>query len=195
MTIQLFNSILTMTTILKITTDIDKILPKKHLFNTAIYSNNYIVEHNKYNTKFKNMNEYHNIKCWKSHCIFDYHLEHENDDNMIFNLDFTINKEDKDNTFIKIDYLEINNDYYNKKYFDYSNLKILLKNDEVKLIRISLINFIENWAIKKNIKKIIMEIHSNLERYNEEFKDLGFIIIENKKLFNPYWIEIEKELK
>ena len=40
-----------------------------------------------------------------------------------------------------------------------------------------------------------MEIHSNLERYNEEFKDLGFIIIENKKLFNPYWIEIEKELK
>ena len=43
MTIQLFNSILTMTTILKITSDIDKILPKKHLFNTAIYSNNYIV--------------------------------------------------------------------------------------------------------------------------------------------------------
>jgi hypothetical protein len=195
MTIQLFNSILTMTTILKLSTDINKILPKKHLFNTAIYSTNYIVEHNKYNTEFRNLNEYHNIKCWKSHCIFDYHIEDENDNNRIFNLDFIINNEDVDNTFIKIDYLEINNDFYNKKFFDYSNLRILLQNDEVKLIRISLINFIENWAIKKNIKKIIIELHSNLERYNEEFKDLGFNIVENKKLLNQYWIEAVKELK
>lgn len=195
MTIQLFNSILTMTTILKLSTDINKILPKKHLFNTAIYSTNYIVEHNKYNTEFRNLNEYHNIKCWKSHCIFDYHIEDDNDNNRIFNLDFIINKEDVDNTFIKIDYLEINNDFYNKKFFDYSNLRILLKNDEVKLIRISLINFIENWAIKKNIKKIIIELHSNLERYNEEFEELGFNIVENKKLLNQYWIEAMKELK
>jgi hypothetical protein len=184
-----------MTTILKLSTDINKILPKKHLFNTAIYSTNYIVEHNKYNTEFRNLNEYHNIKCWKSHCIFDYHIEDENDNNRIFNLDFIINNEDVDNTFIKIDYLEINNDFYNKKFFDYSNLRILLQNDEVKLIRISLINFIENWAIKKNIKKIIIELHSNLERYNEEFKDLGFNIVENKKLLNQYWIEAVKELK
>ena len=193
MTIQLFNSILTMTTILKITTDIDKILPKKHLFNTAIYSNNYIVEHNKYTLKFSNSIEYHNLKCWKSYCIFNYHIENENDNNMIFNLDFIINKDNRDNNFIKIDYLEITNDFYNKKYYDYS--KNLLNDDEVKLILYSLITFIENWAIKKNIKKIKIEIHSNLERYNEEFKHLGFIIKENKKLFNSNWIEIEKELK
>lgn len=193
MKIQKFNSILTMATVIKLSTDINKLISKKHLFNTAIYSNNYIVEHNKYTLKFSNSIEYHNLKCWKSYCIFNYHIENENDNNMIFNLDFIINKDNRDNNFIKIDYLEITNDFYNKKYYDYS--KNLLNDDEVKLILYSLITFIENWAIKKNIKKIKIEIHSNLERYNEEFKHLGFIIKENKKLFNSNWIEIEKELK
>ena len=184
MTIQIFNSILTLSTVLKLSTDINKLIPKKKLFN--IYSNNYIVEHNK---QIRDSIEYHNIKCWKSNCIFNYHIENEKDDNMIFSLDFSIY-----DTFIKIDYLDINNDFYNKKYFDYSKLKILLTNDEVKLLRVSLINFIENWAIKKNINKIITEIHINLERYNAEFKELGFVIItENKRILNPYWIEIEKE--
>ena len=58
MTIQIFNSILTLSTVLKLSTDINKLIPKKKLFN--IYSNNYIVEHNK---QIRDSIEYHNIKC------------------------------------------------------------------------------------------------------------------------------------
>jgi len=192
MTIQLFNSLAAMTTVLKVSIDINKfILP------FFIFSNNFVLEHKYYNTKFRNSIEYHNIKCWKSKCILNYHIEDDYDNNRIFKLDFSINNDDtnKNNSFIKIDYIDINNDFYNRKYYYYSKTKKLLNNDEVKLIIISLIKFIENWAIKKNIKKIIIEIHSNLERYNEEFKDLGFIITENKCLLNHYWVVIEKQLK
>ena len=190
MTIQLFNSILTMTTILKITSDIDKILPAKHLLNTALYSNNYIVEQNNYN--IRNLIEYHNIRCWKSNCIFNLYIENPDNDNMIFSLDFSINKDDINNTFIKIDYMNINNDFYDKK--DKINKKILL-DDETNLIRISLLKFIENWAIKENIHKIIIDIHSNLERYNYELLNLGFIPNFSKKCkLNTFWIEAEKKL-
>ena len=192
MTIQLFNSLAAMTTVLKVSTNINKfILP------FFIFSNNFVLEHKYYNTKFRNSIEYHNIKCWKSKCILNYHIEDDYDNNRIFKLDFSINNDDtnKNNSFIKIDYIDINNDFYNRKYYYYSKTKKLLNNDEVKMIRMSLIKFIENWALKKNINKIIMDIHSNLERYNEEFKDLGFIITENKCLLNHYWVVIEKQLK
>ena len=210
MTIQLFNSLVDMTSLLRISTNINKfILP------FVIFSNNFVLKHSDYNIKFRNSVEYHNIKCWKSNCILNYHIkdEDEDDNNRIFKLDFTIN-----DSFIKINYLDINNDFYNKKYnyyyiSDYNNYisyynkkynkkynyyyksNSLLTNDEVKMVRMSLIKFVENWGIKKNINKIIIDIHSNLERYDEEFKDLGFNITENKCLLNPYWFIAEKQLK
>ena len=190
MTIQLFNSLVDMTSLLRISTNINKfILP------FVIFSNNFVLKHSDYNIKFRNSVEYHNIKCWKSNCILNYHIEDEDDNNRIFKLDFTINNDDTNNRFIKIDYLDINNDFYNRKYNYYYKSNSLLTNDEVKLVRMSLIKFVENWGIKKNIKKIIIDIHSNLERYNEEFKDLGFNITENKCLLNPYWFIAEKQLK
>jgi len=201
MTIQLFNSILTMTTSLKLSTDIHAIIPKHNFFNTPIYSNNnYIVKHNNYNTRFRNSIEYHNIKCWKSKCISNYYIDNDNEDNTIFSLDFNINKDDINNHFIKIDYLEINNDFYDNKYTHYYDKtyrirNIIINDEENKLIRRSLINFIENWAIKENISKIIIDIHSNLERYNYELKDEGFIPTDKKCLLNPYWIEAEKIIK
>ena len=187
MTIQLFNSLVDMTSLLRISTNINKfILP------FVIFSNNFVLKHSDYNIKFRNSVEYHNIKCWKSNCILNYHIkdEDEDDNNRIFKLDFTIN-----DSFIKIDYLDINNDFYNKKYNYYYKSNSLLTNDEVKMVRMSLIKFVENWGIKKNINKIIIDIHSNLERYDEEFKDLGFNITENKCLLNPYWFIAEKQLK
>jgi hypothetical protein len=190
MTIHFVRSLLTLTNIIKLTTDIDKILPAKHLLNTALYSNNYIVEQNNYN--IRNLIEYHNIRCWKSNCIFNLYLENPDNDNIIFSLDFSINKDDINNTFIKIDYMNINNDFYDKK--DKINKKILL-DDETNLIRISLLKFIENWAIKENIHKIIIDIHSNLERYNYELLNLGFIPNFSKKCkLNTFWIEAEKKL-
>ena len=190
MTIHFVRSLLTLTNIIKLTTDIDKILPAKHLLNTALYSNNYIVEQNNYN--IRNLIEYHNIRCWKSNCIINLYIENPDNDNMIFSLDFSINKDDINNTFIKIDYMNINNDFYDKK--DKINKKILL-DDETNLIRISLLKFIENWAIKENIHKIIIDIHSNLERYNYELLNLGFIPNFSKKCkLNTFWIEAEKKL-
>ena len=190
MTIQLFNSLVDMTSLLRISTNINKfILP------FVIFSNNFVLKHSDYNIKFRNSVEYHNIKCWKSNCILNYHIEDEDDNNRIFKLDFTINNDDTNNRFIKIDYLDINNDFYNRKYNYYYKSNSLLTNDEVKMVRMSLIKFVENWGIKKNINKIIIDIHSNLERYNEEFKDLGFNITENKCLLNPYWFIAEKQLK
>ena len=190
MMIYFLRSLLTLTNIIKLTTDIDKILPAKHLLNTALYSNNYIVEQNNYN--IRNLIEYHNIRCWKSNCIFNLYLENPDNDNIIFSLDFSINKDDINNTFIKIDYMNINNDFYDKK--DKISKKILL-DDETNLIRISLLKFIENWAIKENIHKIIIDIHSNLERYNYELLNLGFIPNFSKKCkLNTFWIEAEKKL-
>ena len=190
MVIYFLRSLLTLTAILKLTTDIDKILPAKHLFNTALYSNNYIVEQNNYN--IRNLIEYHNIRCWKSNCIFNLYIENPDNDNIIFSLDFSINKDDINNTFIKIDYMNINNDFYDKKN---KIKKILLLDEETNLIRISLLKFIENWAIKENIHKIIIDIHSNLERFNYELLNMGFIPNFSKKCrLNPFWIEAEKRL-
>jgi len=140
-----------MTTILRLSTDINLFVPKSTFFNTPFISKKYIVKHTNYNTMFCNSIEYHNLKCWKSYCIFNNRIDNFNEDNMIFLLEFNINKNDINNPYIKIDYLQVNN-------------------DENKIIIKSLMNYIENWAIKENINKIIINI--NL---------LGFIPT-NKKL-------------
>lgn len=140
MTIQLFNSILTMTTILRLSTDINSFIPKSTIFNTPFISNKYIIKHYKYKTFFRDYIEYHNLKCWKSYCIFNNYINNFNEDNMVFLLEFNINKNDINNPNIKIDYLQVNN-------------------DENKIIIKSLMNYIENWAIKENINKIIININ------------------------------------
>ena len=51
---------------------------------------------------------------------------------MIFSLDFNINKDDN---IIKIDYLYVNNDFFDIKYKEYfQNRNKILKHDETKLI-------------------------------------------------------------
>ena len=188
MTIQFFNSILTMTTFLNLNTEITN----NYILKTPLISNSYIIKHYNYNTKFRNNIEYHNLKCWNSKCILKFYFENFNDENTIFYLDYSINKEN-DNNIIKIDNIYVNNDFYDNKYRDFfENRKSLLKNDETKLILKSLINFIENFAKKNNINKIVIDIHNNLERFNYELKNLGFIITERISLINPFWLEAEK---
>ena len=197
MTIQLFNSILTMTTSLILSNDINSILPKPNIFNTPIFSNKYIVKHNSYNTLFHNSIEYHNIKCWRSICIFHYYINDSNN-NELFKVDFKVNKNDINNSFIQIDYFEVNNDYYDKKYnsiYPNQDIKIILTDDETKLIKKAVLKFIENFAIKQNINKIIMDVHSNLYRYKYELEEEGFTITNNKCYLNPFLIQIEKIIK
>jgi hypothetical protein len=192
MTLQIFNSLLTMTSVLRLTTDLNSI-PKKNILNTPILSNKFVVKHNYYNMIYKNNIEYHNLKCWKSICLFDFNLENQKDENLIFVLEFNINKDDINNQFIKIDNIIINNDFYDNKHNEiYKNLFFHLNNDETKLISTNLITFLENYAIKNKINKIIIDIHSNLERFNYELKELGFIPTNRKCLLNPFWIEAEK---
>ena len=134
---------------------------------------------------YKNNIEYHNLKCWKSICFLNFDLENQKDENLIFLLEFNIN-----NQFIKIDNIIINNDFYDNIHNEiYKNLFFHLNNDETKLINISLITFLENYAIKN---KIIIDIHSNLERFNYELKELGFIPTNRRCLLNPFLIEAEK---
>jgi hypothetical protein len=140
MTIQLFNSILTMTTILRLSTNINSFVPKYTFYNIPFVSKKYIVKHTNFKTMFCNSIEYHNLKCWKSYCIFNNHIDNFNQDNMVFLLEFSINKNNINDIYIKIDYLEV-------------------KNDKNKIIIRSLINYIENWAIKENIDKIIIDIN------------------------------------
>jgi len=187
MTIQLFHSILTLSNFLKL-----NLIDNSYKFN--FLNKKYILKNNYYNTILNDNIEYHNLKCWNSICFFDYHMENFNDNNMIFSLDFSINKEEINETFIKINYLYVNNDYYDIKYNEYFNLEKrtkLLIESETKLIIKSLFSFIENIAKKENINKIIIDIHSNLERYEYELKELGFII-NDKNTENSFWIQAEK---
>jgi hypothetical protein len=185
MTIHLFNSLLTMINILQMTTDLNTI-PFK---NSNIFSNKFVVEHSNYNTIFSDNKVYHNLKCWKSNCLFSMYLENDNKDNQIFSLDFLIDKYDN---YIKIENIIVNNDFYENKYKEYFTHKKVLKPDETKLIYKTLIKFVENYAIKERCNRIIIDIHNNLERYNEELKEFGFKPTNKTCLLNPFWIEAEK---
>jgi len=97
----------------------DKILLKKTIVNNSQY-----------------------IESWQSKCLFNYYFQEFSNYNKIFTLDLKIN-----NDILKIKYLSINNDYYDKTLDINYNYKLT---DE------------ETRQIKKenNIKKIII----NLER-------------------------------
>lgn len=177
MTVQLFNSLFSMISTLSLTTDINSFNPK---LKTPFFSNKFVVKHDYYNAKYLNSNVlYHNIKCWKSNCIFYNYIEDDNEYNLIYLMDFNINRNNINDCFIKIDYLFVDDNY-------------LLKTEENKIVIKSLIKFIENWAIKEKINKIIIDVHNNLERYNNEFKELGFVITYRQSLLNPYWFIAEK---
>ena len=104
---------------------------------------------------------------------------------------YSINK----NNILKIDYLSVNNDFYDTKQLSYDNdLKIILAKEETTLLNKYLIKYIENISKSKNITKIIIDVHNNMERFNLELKDLGFILTDNRCEDNPYWFKAEKNL-
>lgn len=103
---------------------------------------------------------------------------------------FSLNYYIKDNN-IKIDYLNINNDYYSNKF----NENKILTNNEYKLLKEAIFNYIETIAYKNDNQKLIIDIHNNLERYNYELKEIGFINTNRRCFDNHFWIEAEKILK
>jgi len=185
----LFNTLASMIAALSLNANLHTVNPKFNILQEPILSNKFVVNHNYFNTNYRNLVEYHNIICWKSNCIFHNHIEKDNEYNLIYLMDFNINKNNYDDHYIRLNYLYVNNDFYEKK----NNKTIkLLNDDETKMVLKALIKFIENWAIKEKINKIIIDVHSNLERYNSEFKDLGFILANKVSLLNPHWVEAVK---
>lgn len=186
----LFNTLTSMVAALSLSADIYTDIPKFNILREPILSNKFVVNHNYFNMNYRNLVEYHNIICWKSNCIFHNHIEKNNEYNIIYLMDFNINKNNYNDHHIKINYLYINNDFYEKK-SNNANIK-LLNDNETETVLKSLIKFVENWAIKEKINKIIIDVHSNLERYNCEFKKLGFILTNKVSLSCPFWIEAAK---
>jgi hypothetical protein len=153
----------------------DKILLKKTIVNNSQY-----------------------IESWQSKCLFNYYFQEFSNYNKIFTLDLKIN-----NDILKIKNLSINNDYYEKileinynynyYHYDYNKYKNKLTDEETRQIKKFIFDYIMNYSKENNIKKIIINIHSNLERYNLELKDEGLIPNYKIKLYsNPYWIQAEK---
>jgi N-acyl-L-homoserine lactone synthetase len=133
------------------------------------------------------INNYINIHSWKSKCLYTMYFDDYSNDNKIFTLDLKINKD-----IIKIKHLSINNDYYEKT-LGIQNYLNKLNDEETQQIKTFIFDYIMSYSKENNIKKIVINIHSNLERYYHELKDEGFVPnYEIKCYSNPYWIKAEK---
>ena len=131
-------------------------------------------------------NNYINIHSWKSKCLYNMYFDDYSNDNKIFTLDLKINKD-----IIKIKYLSINNDYYEKTL----GIQNYLNDEETQQIKTFIFDYIMSYSKENNIKKITIDIHSNLKRYNYELKDKGFVPNYKIKCYsNPCWIKAEKNI-
>jgi hypothetical protein len=142
-------------------------------YTIDINSTNYILKQD-ITSDLKN----YSLKCWLSTST---HKSYNNNYS-IFSLDLIINDDN-----IKIEHLSINNDYYD-------NIKNLSKN-EVLMLRKVIFDYIEDLAISKNKTKIIIDIHNNMKRFDNELKDEGFVNSFNRCIDNYFWFETVKEIK
>jgi hypothetical protein len=151
-----------------------------------IYSKKIILK-----TDINNFNNIYSFKAWSDSVIHflnvNIYTTIYDTYNYIFNLDLI---ENNDN--IKIKDLSINNDYYSNKNYIYNKL---LSDNEFLSLKKSIFNYIEDFAISKNKSKIIIDIHTNMKRFNYELKDEGFIITNIFCNDNYYWCEAVKEIK
>ena len=147
-----------------------------NLYNCkCIYENRIAIQH--YLEKNKNI-----IRIWRTKSLFDYWFDdfHYCHRNFIGSCDYTIH-----DTYIKIDYLYINDGKNNNLYDNPLN-----EYESEELIK-SLINFIKTIAIKENKNKIIIDVHENLRLYEKYYYYNGFDITNRKCINNPFWIEVE----
>lgn len=163
-----------------------KYIPKVNKLNLII-NDRYIVK----KTMFDNYK--YNYLCWKSKCLSNYYFDEYSYNKKIFTLDFRITKD-----ILKIKHLSINSDYNDKNSITYNtdNDRVKLTEEEKIEVKNVVFDIIKETANKNNINKVVIDIHNNLERYNEELKDEGFIVnYDNKYYSNPNWIQAEKIIK
>ncbi len=75
------------------------------------------------------------------------------------------------------------------------NERIILTDYEYISLKEAIFNYIEMTAYKNGKTKLIIDIHNNMERYEYELKDIGFIKTDRRCLDNSFWYEAEKILK
>ena len=144
----------------------------------CIYENRIAIEH----YLKKNMKV---VRIWRTKSLFDYWFDDFKHcgKNFIGALDYTIH-----DTYIKIDYLCINNseikNMYNNPLDQYESEDLIT----------SLINFIKIIAKKENKDKIIIDVHENLRLYEKYYYYNGFDITNRKCIPNPFWFEAEINL-
>lgn len=124
------------------------------------------------------------LRFWKSKKEMDI-------DNIIGCLDYYI----EDDYCIKIDYMSIRDKFDSNHILNYNtnNYSILEDNDAIELKK-AMIQYLEIIAKENNIKKIIIDVHNNLNYYNHYYKDLGFILTNKRCFDNPFWFQTEKLL-
>ena len=155
-----------------------------------IYGDKYLLK----TTIFDNFK--YNFLCWKSKCLYNLYFNEYSYNRKIFALDFNITKD-----ILKIKHLSINNDYNDKtimtynKYHDCADNKLILSTQESNEVKRYVFDLIYDTAINNNINKVVIDIPSDLERFNNELKTEGFIPnYDNECHYKSHWIQAEKNI-
>lgn len=121
------------------------------------------------------------IRIWKTKSLLDYwYDDFSNTRSFLAALDYTLQDD-----YVKIEYVNINDIECPVPY------DIKLTDEEADKIMNSLIQFMKIVARTEEKPKIILDVHHNLHKYNQYFKNRGFLATETKSLDNPFWIETE----
>jgi hypothetical protein len=107
----------------------------------------------------------------------------------IGSIDLEINKQ---KSLVEINWWMVNNEAFNKLHKGLYSPP--LSSQESKQMKELLIKYAEIEALINNIKLIKRDIHNSLNEYNNDLKDFGFILTDEKADDNYYWIKIYKEL-
>ena len=135
--------------------------------NEKLESISDIFIYDKYVLGIKKDNTYNYLRIFKSKAIINYYF---NDmkafHNLVCCLDYKINED-----HIKLEYLSINNIYYNKD--------LIIKDSDVIKLKIALIKYIENIAKENNLDKIIIDKDSGKKFYDNNGDDILLTIYED----------------
>lgn len=96
----------------------------------------------------------------------------------------------KENDHVKIEHFCANDSEYAKTVGKSEHLN---KGDATKVYD-HLLTCAESVAKQNGLTKIKIDVHSNLRRYDDLLKGMGFNLTDKRCLDNPFWIESEKVL-
>ena len=142
----------------------------------------YVEKYAMTHVKIKNRNL---IYIWKTPTLWNFYIyNYYNKIKHIIGLvEYSIDKDS-----IKINYMFTNNKL-SILYYDH-----ILDMDESLELNSALHTYIKKIAKQENKKKIIIDIHHNLQIYNMYYKNNGYLATNHRYSDNPNWIEIEYNL-